>query len=74
MGCHHGGHLDVVDAEARLDQVLVEVDTSGDATVVDVTDAINRTPSPQTTSADRRRKRFTERVTRTRQPPLLEVP
>ena len=29
---------------------------------------------PQTTSANRRLKRFTERVTKARQPPLLELP
>jgi hypothetical protein len=33
-----------------------------------------RTPSPQTTSADRRLKRFTERITKARQLPLLELP
>jgi hypothetical protein len=34
----------------------------------------NRTPSPQMTSADRRLKRFTERVNKAMQPPLLELP
>jgi hypothetical protein len=37
-------------------------------------DANNHTPSPQTTSADRHLKSFTERITKARQPPLLELP
>jgi hypothetical protein len=43
-------------------------------TVAAATDDVNRTPSPQTTSADRRLKCFTERVTKARQPPLLDLP
>jgi hypothetical protein len=35
---------------------------------------VNRTPPPQTTSTDRRLKRFTERITKMRQPPILELP
>jgi hypothetical protein len=38
------------------------------------TDDFNRTPSPQRTSAHKRLKRFTERVTKARQPPLLGLP
>lgn len=34
--------------------------TLGDATFVAATDDVNRAPSPQTTSVDRRLKRFTE--------------
>ena len=53
---------------------MVGAATSGDATVVDATDAVNYTTSPQTTTADRRLKSFTERVTKMRQLPLLELP
>jgi hypothetical protein len=38
------------------------------------TDAVNRNPSPQTTLAERQLKRFTERIQKPRQPPLLELP
>jgi len=55
--------------KTRLDLALVVVATSGDATVVDATDAINRTPSPQTTSAITRFKCFTEQITKLMQPP-----
>jgi hypothetical protein len=63
-----------VDAEAHLDPPLVGAATLGDATVVAATDIVNHTPSPQMTSIDRRLKRFTERVIKARQPPLLELP
>jgi hypothetical protein len=63
-----------MDAEAHLDPPLVEAATPGDATVVAATDVVNHTPSPQTTSANRCLKRFTERVIKARQPPLLELP
>jgi len=46
----------------------------GDATVVAAMDADDRTPSSQMTSADRRLKSFTERITKAKQPPLLELP
>lgn len=36
-------------------------------------DYVNRTPSPQTTTTDKGLKRFTERITRPRQSPLLEL-
>ena len=52
---------------------MVGAVTPGDATVVDATDAVNYTTSPQTTTADRRLKSFTKRVTNMRQPPLLEL-
>jgi hypothetical protein len=48
--------------------------TLGDTTIGATTDGVNHTPSPQTTSADRRLKRFTERITKMRHPPLLELP
>ena len=59
--------------ETCPDPALVRAATPGDATVVAITDAVNRTPSPQMTSADIRLRRFTERVTKARQPPLLEL-
>jgi hypothetical protein len=43
----------------------------GDATVVATTDDVNRTPSP--TSTGGRLKRFTRRITKPRQPSLLEL-
>ena len=52
-----------MDARALPDPVLVGA----------ATDTINRTSSPQMTSADRRLKCFTERITKVRQPPLLEL-
>ena len=52
----------------------VEITTLGDTTIMAVMDNINHTPSPQTTSADRRLKRFTKQITKARQPPLLELP
>jgi hypothetical protein len=64
----------IVDAEARLDPALVRVATPGDATTMATVDNTNRTPSPQMTSVDRRLKRFTERVNKAMQPPLLELP
>jgi hypothetical protein len=39
-----------------------------------VTQLLKKTRTFQTTSAERHLKRFTERVTKTRQPPLLELP
>ena len=68
------GQPDIVDAEACPDPALVGAATSGDTTVVATMDAVNRTPSPQTTFASKRLKRFTERITKVRQPPLLELP
>jgi hypothetical protein len=70
---------DAVDAEAcpeRSDAITLGADvaTPPEWTIVATTDDVNCTPSPQTSSADRRLKRFTERVTRARQPPLLELP
>jgi hypothetical protein len=45
-----------------------------DMTIVAATDDdVNRTPLPQTTSADRHLKHFTKRITKRRQPPLLEL-
>ena len=38
------------------------------------TDTVDRTPSPQMTSADRCLKRFTERITKRKQLSLLELP
>jgi hypothetical protein len=58
-----------MDAEACPDPALVGAAASGDATVVDATDAINHTTSPQT-----RLEHFTERITKAKQPPLLELP
>jgi uncharacterized protein with von Willebrand factor type A (vWA) domain len=66
--------LRVVDVEAGLDPQLVRAATSGGATLVAATDAVNNTPSPQTDSADSRLKSFIERVMKARQPPLLELP
>ena len=63
-----------MDAEACSDPALVGAATPGDMTVVATTDAVNRTPSPHTSSTDRRLKRFIERVTKARQPSLLELP
>jgi hypothetical protein len=37
-------------------------------------DAVNRTPSPQVTSAERQLKRLTKRIKKRRQSPLLELP
>jgi hypothetical protein len=37
-------------------------------------DIVDRNPSPQATSADTCLKHFTERVTKARQLPLLELP
>ena len=46
-----------------------------DTTIVAATDDdVNCTPSSQTTSIDRHLKRFTKRITKRRQPPLLELP
>ena len=42
--------------------------------VLATADVVNRTPPPQTTSARRRLKRFTERVTKAWKSPLLELP
>ena len=67
-----GGRPDIMDVEARRDPALVGAATPGE-TVVAATVAVNCTPSPETTSADRRLKRFTERVTKSRHPPLLEL-
>jgi len=41
--------------------------------IVAATDDVNCTPSPQTTSVGRRLKRFTERITKRRPPPFLEL-
>jgi hypothetical protein len=70
---------DIVDAKAcpeRSDAITLGADAATPPrwTIVAATDDVNRTPSPQTTSADRRLRRFTERVTKARQPPLLELP
>jgi hypothetical protein len=54
--------------------VLVRAATSEGATIVAATDVVNNTPSPQTDSADCRLKSFIERLTKARQPPLLELP
>ena len=53
-----------MDARALPDPMLVTT----------ATDTVNRTSSPQMISADRRLKSFTERITKVRQPPLLELP
>jgi hypothetical protein len=58
----------------RPDLALVGAATPRDATLVAASDAASRTPPPQTTSANRRLKHFTERVTKARQTPLLELP
>jgi hypothetical protein len=74
VGLSPGGQLGVVHAEACLDPALVGAATSGGVTVVAATDIVNNTPSPQTDSADSRLKSFIERVTKARQPLLLELP
>ena len=53
-----------MDARALPDPMLVTT----------ATDTVNRTSSPQMTSADRRLKCFTERIRKVRQSPLLELP
>ena len=63
-----------MDSEAHLDLALVGAATPGHTTVVASMDTVNRTSSPHTTSTNRRLKRFTERVTKVRQPLLLELP
>jgi len=63
-----------MDAEARPDLALVGAATQGDLTDGAAIDVVNRTLSPQMTFANRSLKRFTERVTKARQPPLLELP
>ena len=63
-----------MDAEACSDPALVGAATPGDMTVVATMNVVNSTTSPQTSSTDRRLKRFIERVTKARQPPLLELP
>jgi hypothetical protein len=60
-----GGQPDVMDVEAQRVPALVRAATPG-ATVVAATVAVNLTPSPQTTSANRLLKSFTERVTKSR--------
>jgi hypothetical protein len=52
----------------------IRATTLGDATIVAMMDGVNHTPSTQMTLVDRRLKRFTERITKRRQPPLLEPP
>jgi hypothetical protein len=59
-----GGQPGVVEDEACLDPPLVGATPTGDATVVAAIDV--DTPSPQTTSADRRLKSFTKRITKAR--------
>ena len=61
-----------MDAEVcleRSDAITLGTDaaTPHRRTIVAATDDVNRTPSPQTTSADRCLKRFTERITKVRQ-------
>jgi hypothetical protein len=56
-----------------LANAIVRPTTLGDTAIVAATDDVNRTPSPQTTSVDRRLKCFTERITKRRQSPLLEM-
>lgn len=51
-----------------------EETTLGGAAIMVAMDDVNHTPSPHTTSADRHIKRFTKRITKRRQPPLLELP
>jgi hypothetical protein len=46
----------------------------GDVIIEASMDAVNRTPSPQVTSAERRLKRLTKRIKKRRQSPLLELP
>jgi hypothetical protein len=76
-----GGELSARDAEARSSDTLPGTDLAtplanvGPTTLGDTTtDAVNRNPSPQTTLAERQLKRFTERIQKPRQPPLLELP
>jgi hypothetical protein len=56
----------VMEVEACLDPPLVGATPTGDAAVVATMDANNSTPSPQTTSADRRLKSFTKRIIKAR--------
>jgi hypothetical protein len=48
--------------------------TLGDAMTEAEVDIVDRNPSPQATSAETCLKHFTERVTKARQLPLLELP
>jgi hypothetical protein len=63
-----------VSREVRCHHSRRGVATPPERTIVVATNDVNRTPSPQTSSADRHLKRFTERVTKARQLPLLELP
>ena len=70
---------DIVDVEAcleRSDAITLGMDAATPPrwTIVAAMDDVNHTPSPQMTLADRRLNRFTKRVTKARQPPLLELP
>jgi hypothetical protein len=72
-----------MDAEVRPDPVILGDTTIkavtagatnlGDTTIEAAMDVVNRTLSPQTTSAERCLKCFTERITKRRQLPLLEL-
>jgi hypothetical protein len=59
---------------ALPDLALVGIATLEDATVGAATDTVNRTSSPHMSSTDRCLKCFTERITKVRQPPLLDLP